>query len=113
MTQLVELGHLSKDPALADAQIIAIAIDSRPDLEKMYETVSKKNGEAPSIIFLSDTGNRVINRYGILNERSQGLPHPATYVIDKEGIVRWKSINVDYRQRPTDRQILDALQDLP
>ena len=101
MAQLVELSRLSNDPAVANTQIIAIAIDSKPDLEKMYDTVSKKSGVPPKIIFLSDAEHRVINRYGILNERSQGLPHPATYVVDKNGIVRWKSVHVDYRQRPT------------
>jgi peroxiredoxin len=109
----VELSRLSKDPAFADTRIVAIAIDSRPDLEKMYDTVLKKNGEPPNVIFLSDPEHSVIHRYGILNERSQGLPHPATFVIDREGIVRWKSVNVDYRQRPADRQILEALEDLP
>jgi peroxiredoxin len=54
----------------------------------------------------------VIDRYGILNPDSKGLPHPATYVIDKKGIVRWKSVNIDYRVRPTNRQILEALKPL-
>ena len=79
----------------------------------MYDTVSKKSGVPPNFIFLSDAKHKVIDRYGILNKRSQGLPHPATYVIDKEGVVRWKSIDVDYRLRPTNRQIFEALENLP
>jgi len=54
----------------------------------------------------------VIDRYGIFNPESRGLPHPATYVIDKEGIVRWKFVEVDYRVRPTNEQVLEALKKL-
>lgn len=56
-----------------------------------------------------DKDHKVIDRYGILNPDGQGWPHPATYVIDKQGIVRWKYIEVDYRKRPSNEQILQAL----
>jgi peroxiredoxin len=78
----------------------------------MSDAISKNDGAPSGILFLSDVGHRVINRYGILNQSSRDLPHPATYVIDKGGIVRWKSVNVDYRVRPTKRQILGALKNL-
>ncbi|PYU92020.1 MAG: redoxin, partial [Acidobacteria bacterium] len=39
----------------------------------------------------------------------RGWPHPATYVIDKKGIVRWKLVQVDYKVRSTNEQILEAL----
>jgi peroxiredoxin len=89
-----------------------VSIDPKPDLIKMSDAISKNDGAPPGILFLSDAGHRVINRYGILNERSRDLPHPATYVIDKGGIVRWKSVNIDYRVRPTNQKILAALKDI-
>jgi peroxiredoxin len=79
----------------------------------MFDTISKKDGQPPDILFLSDVDHKVIDRYGILNQSSKVLPHPATYVIDKDGIVRFKSVDVDYRRRPTNQQILDALKALP
>jgi peroxiredoxin len=101
-----------KDPSLSDTRILAIAIDSKPDLQKMFDTISKNGGKLPGFLFLSDPEHKVINRYGILNESSQGLPHPATYVIDKSGIVRWKFAEIDYKVRPTNQQILTALKAL-
>lgn len=92
---------------------MAVAIDSKADLKKAFDAVSKGDGNPPDILFLSDEGGKVINRYGLLNPGSRGLPHPATYVIDKDGIVRWLSVDVDYRRRPTNQQILDALKALP
>jgi len=33
-------------------------------------------------------------------------------VIDKQGVVRWKYIEVDYKKRPGNEQILQALKKL-
>lgn len=63
--------------------------------------------------FLSDPDAAVINRYGLFNQDdSQGraIPHPTTYVIDMEGIVRWKMTEVNYRIRPENADILAALE---
>ena len=85
-----------------------MAIDSKADLQKMADKIAK-DGKAPSIVFLSDPGHRVIDRYGIWNPAGRGWPHPTTLVIDRQGLVRWKFVEVDYRVRPTNAQILDAL----
>jgi peroxiredoxin len=36
-------------------------------------------------------------------------PHPTTLVINRQGIVCWKFVEVDYRVRPKNEQILEAL----
>ncbi len=57
--------------------------------------------------FLSDADHRVIDRYGLLNEKSKRvIPHPATYVIDRQGKVRRKFIEVDYKVRPSNEDVL-------
>jgi peroxiredoxin len=60
--------------------------------------------------FLEDKNHKVIDRYGLFNPDGKGWPHPATYVIDKQGMVRWKFIEVDYRKRPTNAQIMSELE---
>ncbi|HUF68191.1 MAG TPA: peroxiredoxin family protein [Longimicrobiales bacterium] len=59
---------------------------------------------------LSD--HAVIARYGILNPDGsrRGIPQPATYVIDRAGIVRWRDVQTDYTVRPTNEAILSALE---
>ncbi len=37
------------------------------------------------------------------------LPVPATYVLDKEGVIRWAHLDLDYRTRAEPRDILRAL----
>jgi len=61
---------------------------------------------------LEDKNHRVIDRYGILNPEGRGWPHPATYIIDKRGVVRWKFIEVDYTKRPSNEQVLAELKKL-
>ena len=59
---------------------------------------------------LSDADHRVIDRYGLLNEKSKrAIPHPATYVIDRKGVVRWKFIEVDYKVRPSNEDVLQEI----
>ena len=66
-----------------------------------------------AITLLSDSDHKVIDQYGLLNEavakRNRFLPHPTTYVIDPEGVVRWKFTKKDYKVRPTNQAILEAL----
>ena len=65
---------------------------------------------------LSDPDHRVIDRYGLFNADAppnRPIPHPATYVIDKEGVpVRWGFVEVDYRVRPSNEDVLAALEEI-
>ncbi len=75
----------------------------------MADKISKDDGKPPTFVFLSDPGHRVIDRYGLWNPEGRGWPHPTTYVIDRQGIVRWKFVEVNFRVRPSNEQILEAL----
>jgi peroxiredoxin len=93
-----------------ESEILAVSVDPKSDLQRMVDRISREDGRLPDYIFLSDPGHRVIDRYGLLNpDDPRGIPHPTTYVIDKGGIVRWKFTEVDYKIRPTNRMILEAL----
>ena len=96
------------DQGKKETAVLAVAIDSKADLQKMADKIAK-DGKTPNIVFLSDPGHRVIDRYGIWNPSGKGWPHPTTLVIDRHGIVRWKFVEVDHRIRPKNEQILEAL----
>lgn len=69
-------------------------------------------GRVLDYTLLSDPGAAVINRYGLFNQddpRGRAIPHPTVYVIDREGTVRWKFTEVDYRIRPENEDIAAAL----
>lgn len=56
---------------------------------------------------LSDLDHKVIDRYGLLNDKAKRpIPHPATYVLDRQGVVRWRFVEVDYTKRPSNEDVL-------
>jgi len=89
-------------------ELIALAIDSRELLQKMADQISV-DGIKPTFPFLSDPGHKVIDRYGLLNPNGQGWPHPTMYIIDRQGIVKWKVTDVDYNIRPSNQTVREAL----
>ncbi len=90
-------------------QILAVSIDSHQDSKRFVRELQQRFPGDFDFPFLEDQNHKVIDRYGILNPNGRGWPHPATYVIDREGVVRWKFIEVDYRVRPSNEQILQEL----
>ncbi len=78
----------------------------------MIDRVAANDGMLIEFQLLSDPDNAVIDRYGIFNpkeSRGRAVPHPTVLVIDKEGVVHWKFIEIDYRIRPANEDILTAL----
>jgi peroxiredoxin len=83
---------------------------------------------------LSDVGNKVAREFGLVftlpeemrsiyqdfgidlpganGDESFELPMPATYVIDKSGIVRLAFVDIDYTRRLDPEDIIDALKKL-
>ena len=92
-----------------NVQILTVSIDSHDDSKKFIQKLQERWPGDYDFPFLEDKNHKVIDRYGIFNPDGKGWPHPATYVIDKQGIVRWKFIEVDYRKRPTNQQVLQAV----
>ncbi|MBM3759174.1 MAG: redoxin domain-containing protein [Acidobacteria bacterium] len=101
----------------ANTNIVAIAPDPLEKLRDIIPKVKAKTSDKFLITLLADADHAVIDRYGLLNEqavtRGRFLPHPTTYVLDKQGIVRWKFTEKDYKIRPTNEAILTELKKLP
>jgi peroxiredoxin len=89
-----------------------VSVDTQADTRKFIEKLREGFPGNYNFPFLEDQNHKVIDRYGILNRDGKGWPHPATYVIDKQGMVRWKFVEIDYRQRPSNEQILSELKKL-
>ena len=58
---------------------------------------------------LADVGSKVIDAYGLRNEgRRDGIPHPGTVVIGKDGMVVAKLFHEGYRKRHLSTEIIKA-----
>lgn len=127
--QLRALQEKLSDIHALGAQLVAIS-PQMPD-----ESLTKSEKGALKFTVLSDDGARVAAQYGVawevpelllehmrvdrkldLEELNNGngsiLPIPATFVLDRDGQVVWRFVDVDYRKRAEPDDIVAALQTL-
>jgi peroxiredoxin len=102
------LHEASKALGEAGISVVAVSYDS---METLKEFSDKQKIGFP---LLSDAGSKVIEKFGIRNkdmdERKElaGVPHPGTFVIDKEGVVRAKLFLKRYAQRHSVKELIAA-----
>jgi len=97
-----------------NVKLFAISVDP-PDVSKSFANKIASDGKgAVNFPLLSDPEHKIIDAYGLRDpayegQKVYGIPHPAVYVIDKEGKVAWARLESDYKQRPTIEEIRAAL----
>ncbi len=86
---------------------MAVSIDSLRGAQRAIEAVGLE------FQVLSDPDANVVDAYGVWNLFQNELPAPATFIIDKQGNIRWEYIG---RTSATDRadndEIIAQLQQL-
>ena len=97
-----------------NVKLFAISVDP-PEVSKELaaKLAADKRGEI-NFPLLSDPNHQTIEAYGLRDpaydsQKFAGIPHPAVYVIDKNGVVVWAKVESDYRKRPTNDEIRAAL----
>ncbi|MFC8342414.1 peroxiredoxin-like family protein [Streptomyces sp. NPDC057280] len=107
------------------ARLVAVS----PQIPDESLTLAEKH--ALDFAVLSNIGSDIAKQYGLAfdlpdelaavydklgfdlqrvnNGHSRTLPLPATYVIDRDGTIRWAFVNTDYTSRAEPTDILDAL----
>ena len=100
-----------------NVKLFAISVDP-PDISKTFAEKIASDGKG-AVVFplLSDLDHKIIDAYGLRDpayegQKVYGIPHPAVYVIDKQGKVVWAKMESDYKQRPTNEEIRTALDSL-
>ena len=96
-------------------EILAVSVDDRERQQMMIDRVAEQHGVLIEYELLSDPDHAVIDRYGLFNHedpRGREIAHPATFVIDHDGIVRYRFVEVDYRVRPSNEDVLGVLRTL-
>jgi peroxiredoxin len=86
---------------------VAISVDP-PDVTR---NLCQKSGY--SFTFLSDPGAEVIRRYDLLDkgagEGGADVARPAEFLLDRNGVVRWRSLTDDYRVRARPEELIAAV----
>jgi peroxiredoxin len=105
---LVELRSLLQ-PA-DKVRIFAITTDNAEKNKGVLARIAKDGkGELPFPI-LSDPGHQTIDAFGVfdpayIGEESEGIPHPAIFILDKDRKVLFARVEPDYKKRPTNAEL--------
>lgn len=95
----------------AGLQIVAISYDPVEALERF----AKKRGIEFGL--LSDPDSQTIKAWKLLNAEAKGkgagIPHPMTYVLDQNGVIRAKLGHEGYQTRHTVPELIAATKKLP
>ena len=66
--------------------------------------------EGIEFTLLSDGDQEAIKAWGIVNPKKPTVPHPTAVVVDGEGIVRYLRQDIDYKNRPSVSEVLEAVE---
>jgi peroxiredoxin len=88
------------------ARVVAVVVDP-PD--RNAQVVRELGLDFP---VLSDPDLAVIDRFGL--RHAGGIPgadiaRPATFVLDRDGVVRWRDLTENYRIRPRPDDVLRVI----
>ena len=86
-----------------DAEVLAISVD---DLSGATKVVQELNIPFPILYDPSREVPRLYGVYGLLGDK---LATPSTFVVDREGVIRWKYVAGSVSDRPPSSQVLDQL----
>jgi peroxiredoxin len=89
-----------------DAQVLGISADYTASNAAWAESLGIQE-----LLLLSDywPHGEVAQKYGVLRE--QGFTERATFIVDKEGIIRFKHV-YDLDELPTNEELFEALREI-
>ena len=87
----------------AGAEIIAIAARDTADVERTRSALKL------DFVLVPGPTPELYRRYGITNPANERLPMPSTFVIDRQGIVRWQHVGKDDKDRVKGGVVLEEL----
>ena len=101
--------HLTELRA-AGIQPVAISVDTPEESRDL----SRKAGY--TFPLLSDRDAETIKRYDLLHkgagEHGRDISRPAEFLVDRNGVVRWRNLTEDFRIRARPEQMLEAARQL-
>ena len=107
--QLIDISDQFEAMGLS---VVAMTYDS----VEMLKTVEEDEGI--EFTLLHDEGITHVNALGILNEnyepgsRAYGVPHPGIFLVDPEGVIRFKFAEERYQDRPDFDYVVEAAESM-
>lgn len=89
----------------ADTVVVPISVDSTPTLKEYKAKYSMYSD------FLSDFKRDASRAYGVLNEE-RFYSNRAYFLIDKQGIIRWRHVEENNSEKRTNAELLAAIESI-
>ncbi len=103
---MVQLQRDLKSIEAAGVQLVGISYDSPAVLKKSSDRMKL------TFLLLSDPESKTIDAYHIRNEaargKAEGVPHPGTFVLDQDGVIRAKLFLEGFRERHSTEELVKA-----
>ena len=103
---MVQLQRDLKSIEAEGIQLVGISYDDTKILKAFSDRMKI------AFPLLSDPESKTIDAYHIRNEaakgRAEGVPNPATFILDRDGIIRAKLFLEGYRERHTTDALIEA-----
>ena len=106
---LVAVSPQVPDDSLTKSEISEMEFTVVSDQDAKVATHYGVAWEVPEFLLEHMRVDRNLDLEVINNGNATILPIPATFIIGKDGIVKWKYVNVDYRTRSEPSEIIDHL----
>ncbi|MBI3784664.1 MAG: redoxin domain-containing protein [Deltaproteobacteria bacterium] len=105
MAELQGLQLKTTDLKQHDTDVVAVVVDP---VERNALVIRELKLSFP---ILADSDRRVIRTYDLLHPEGGegGIARPATFVIDRDGIVRWRNLTASFRLRPSPEEVVAAV----
>ena len=96
-----------EDIQASNAEVLAVSVDNLAGAERVVSQIG-----IPFPI-LYDPTKEVPQEYGVFNLLGDNLATPSTFILDKEGVIRYKYVaSGSISDRPPVSQILEQLTDI-
>ncbi len=110
--QLVAISPQVPDGSMSESDIsnmdFLVLSDQNADVAASYGVA----WQVPTFLLEHMRVDRGLDLESVNNGNSSVLPIPATFVLDKQGKVTWRYVDVDYRTRSEPEDIINALKNL-
>jgi len=108
--ELVAISPQVPDDSLSESEISQLAFNVLSDQDAQVAASYGVAWEVPELILQHMRKDRGLDLANINNGNGSVLPIPATFVLNAQGEVIWRFVDVDYRTRAEPADIIAALQ---
>ena len=110
--QVGSLANRAKALAKEAHRVILVYPGEPTLLERHAEQFLGSRSLPEPLIIVRDAGMKVVDQWGLRWQARNETAYPATYVVDKNGRIRWKKVSQSHAGRSTVEEILKELRKL-